>query len=214
MFYSQSESVSESHWLSFNFARFLKLKCPTSLCTRSRTPWWRAPWRSRCNTSSDHLLTDHAHEAISCSPELCDWNKGVGKSSCILSLHSNWTVNKSIRAFCFLATSINGYNAGKIPHVFPHFTRFCSRTPAFPHFTKSHPVLGGLAHLVFLSDVLNDVIGVTSNCRPCSIQLPYAILPRLRFTACVFSKAENLGRFFMIHPVYSFSARTLIVRLW
>ena len=53
-----------------------------------------------------------------------------------------------------------------------------------------------VAHLVFLSDVLNDVIGVTSNCRPCSIQLPYAILPRLRFTASVFSKAENLGRFY------------------
>ena len=53
-----------------------------------------------------------------------------------------------------------------------------------------------MAHLVFLSDVLNDVIGVTSNCRPCSIQLPYAIFPRLRFTACVFSKAENLGRFY------------------
>jgi len=53
-----------------------------------------------------------------------------------------------------------------------------------------------VAHPVFLSDVLNDVIGVTSNCRPWSIQLPYAIFPRLRFTTCVFSKAENWGRFY------------------
>jgi len=53
-----------------------------------------------------------------------------------------------------------------------------------------------VAHPVFLSDVLNDVIGVTSNCRPCSIQLPYAIMPRLRFTTCVFSTAENWGWFY------------------
>jgi len=60
-----------------------------------------------------------------------------------------------------------------------------------------------VANPVFLSDVLNDVIGVTSNCtycRPCSIQLPYVILPRLRFTTGVFSKAENWDDF-MIHRV-------------
>ena len=43
-------------------------------------------------------------------------------------------------------------------------------------------------HPVFLSDVLNDVIGVTSN-----YSAAMAILPRL--TTCVFSKAENWGRF-------------------
>ena len=61
---------------------------------------------------------------------------------------------------------------------------------------QSHVWQNWVAHPVFLSDVLNDVIGVTSNCRLCSIQLPYAILPRLRFTTCVFSKTENLGRFY------------------
>jgi len=57
-----------------------------------------------------------------------------------------------------------------------------------------------VTHPVFLSDVLNDVIGVTSNYRPCSIQLPYAILPRLSFTTCVFL-SQKIGDDFMSHPV-------------
>jgi len=52
-----------------------------------------------------------------------------------------------------------------------------------------------LLHPVFLRDVLDDVIGVISKY---SAKAIFAC----RLTRCVFSKAENLGRFFMIHPEY------------
>ena len=50
-------------------------------------------------------------------------------------------------------------------------------------------------HAVFLSDVLSNVIGVISKYSADSaLSNSKAILPKL--TTCVFSKAENWGRFY------------------
>ena len=57
-----------------------------------------------------------------------------------------------------------------------------------------------VTHPVLLSDVLNDVIGVTSNWRPYSIQLPYVILPRLGLLHVSYLK-QKICDDFMIHPV-------------
>ena len=53
---------------------------------------------------------------------------------------------------------------------------------------------------VFFSDILRDVSGMTSIVQTVLYPAAKAILTRL--TICVFSKAENWGRFFMSDPVY------------
>jgi len=87
--------------------------------------------------------------------------------------------------------------------------------PTFCHFKKlqwySHTgemsffdklILGVcLLHPVFLSDVLNDVIGIkVTIVQTLLYPTAEAILPR--FTTCVFSKAENLRRFYDPPGIY------------
>jgi len=62
---------------------------------------------------------------------------------------------------------------------------------------------------VFLSDVLSDVIGVTSSYSAVLYPIAKAVLPRLTRPTCVFSKAENRGRFYPVNANVIYDVRPL-----